>query len=771
MGKRKALILFFATILTLMFCTPILGSAVVNGKYRSLSAQYNIGTKGEIKIPFEYKLNKKTINNSNVFVIDGNNKKIKVKATLDRSSKIINIKPTASYIEGKSYTIFISSNIRFVNGKHPLLGVKMKFTVVNEKGLPVVGTIENLRSLLEMATQYNNSNLTMIRAFDGKASATTSNAAKSSISNTDVQGNTNGINNDFSETNVQVNGVDEADIVKTDGEYIYQVNNQSIIIAKAIPADKMEITSRITFDDDSFNPSEIYVDNKYLVVIGMDSNKIYYKDSSVEMQPTYPVETTKALVYDISDKNNVKKIREVDLEGNYVSSRKVGTKLYLITNKFIYFNANPKMKITPSYMDSVMGKNYINIKCEDIHYFPSSIESNYMIIGTIDINDNYKRINVSTYLGSGQNVYMSTNNLYVAVSKYDDKNIVKPQVSLAPSVKVRPGIWWPGNVNRNTFIYKFTLKGVTGEVSFLQKGEVPGEILNQFSMDENGDSFRIATTKGNAWGSGENTSKNNLYILDSNMKITGKIEGMAPGEKIYSVRFMGNRAYVVTFKTVDPLFVIDLKDNKNPRILGALKIPGFSDYLHPYDENHVIGFGKDTIELPYKDSNGKTVGTNAYYLGMKIAIFDVTDVTDPKESGKDIIGDRGTYSQLLNDHKALLFSKEKNLLAFPVTVFKLKPGQNPINDQNGYSYPEYGTFEFQGAYVYKIDINKGFTLRGKITHLSSDDYMKSGINGDDGTKDIDRILYINDTLYTTSDKIIKATNINDMQDKGVININ
>lgn len=273
-------------------------------------------------------------------------------------------------------------------------------------------------------------------------------------------------------------------------------------------------------------------------------------------------------------------------------------------------------------------------------------------------------------------------------------------------------------------------------------------------MDEFQDKFRIATTVGYSWGEGDQTSRNNLYVLDSAMSIEGRIENMAPGEQIYSTRFMGDRAYMVTFKNVDPLFVIDLHNPQKPEILGALKIPGYSDYLHPYDANHLIGFGKDTVELPQKDYQGKTVGTMAYYLGMKIALFDVTDVTKPKELFSEKIGDRGTYSELLNNHKALLFDKEQGLMAFPVTVM-LSPSSSKVDNRTG--MPEYGQFSFQGAYIYNLNLSKGFDLKGKITHMTAEDYLKAGYYGTEPEKQVNRILYINDTLYTLSDGQIKAS--------------
>ncbi|MDH7480037.1 MAG: beta-propeller domain-containing protein, partial [Syntrophomonadaceae bacterium] len=241
-----------------------------------------------------------------------------------------------------------------------------------------------------------------------------------------------------------------------------------------------------------------------------------------------------------------------------------------------------------------------------------------------------------------------------------------------------------------------------------------------------------------------------------------------PGEKIYSVRFMGERCYLVTFEKVDPFFVIDLKDPQNPRMLGALKIPGYSDYLHPYDENHIIGFGKDTVELPVKDRQGNMVRTQAYYLGMKIAIFDVSNVSSPKEMFCEKIGDRGTDSELLHNHKALLFSRDKNLLAFPITVMEVKNGPAIRPDRN---YPEHGSFTFQGACIYQVDLDGGFSCKGRITHLTPEDYLKAGNYCHDRDKFVERIIYIGDTLYTLSPSQIRAHGMSGLEERGALSLN
>lgn len=229
---------------------------------------------------------------------------------------------------------------------------------------------------------------------------------------------------------------------------------------------------------------------------------------------------------------------------------------------------------------------------------------------------------------------------------------------------------------------------------------------------------------------------------------------------------------MVTFKSVDPFFVLDLKDPTAPTILGALKIPGFSDYLHPYDENHIIGFGKETIEVSQNTGQGilpgESGGSTAFYQGLKLAVFDVTDVAHPVEMFKTTIGDRGTDSEVLRNHKALLFDKERGILSFPVTLMEVADPSG-INSKN--AFPDYGQFTYQGAYVYHFDLVKGFTLRGKITHLKDEDILKSGQYYLNSSKAIERIIFIKDTLYTLSPEMIKANDLNSLQEKNSLILN
>src|SRR5665648_160106 len=684
--------------------------------------------------------------------------------------------------------------------------------VIQVQSLPTVGTVEKLRSILSeiesSRTLLNQGRI--FRSGDVMLGAANQSAQSSATPAPASPSLAYGASSDYSTTNLQVDGVDEADIIKNDGQYIYQVNNQELIVTLAYPANPMSIVSRIGFKQGEFTPLELYVDDHYLVLVG----NAYYQEAhdTPTVQPQgngtkysinlYPPEftrsTSKVIIYDLADKTNLKKLREVELDGTYMSSRKVGSSLYLIANKYLdtyQIMEQGGEPALPTYRDTVGSGELATITYNDIHYFPNSVEPNYLLIAGLDLDQRDKEMQVSTYLGSGQNIYASTSNLYVAVTQQqliDQPNqpatkpsasssipqdlpmpLPKPMPLPAPESStsaIAPKQIIPNTIKTTTTLYKFGL--VQGGTTFKAKGEVPGTILNQFAMDEDKGYFRIATTTGEIWRTDKLTSKNNVYILDEALKLTGKIEDIAPGEQIYSVRFMGDRGYLVTFKSVDPFFVLDLKNPASPIILGALKIPGFSDYLQPYDENHIIGFGKETVELSQNNSEGippdASMGSTAFYQGLKLAVFDVTDVTQPVEMFKTIIGDRGTDSEVLHNHKALLFDKEKGILSFPVTLMEVK---NPSVANSGKGFPEYGQFTYQGAYVYHFDLLKGFTLRGKITHLKDGDLLKSGQNYINGFNAIERIIFIKDNLYTISKHMIKANDLASLQEKNSLILN
>ncbi|MDR6551661.1 beta-propeller domain-containing protein [Paenibacillus qinlingensis] len=631
--------------------------------------------------------------------------------------------------------------------------------------LPVVGTYDHLVTLL---TQ-NESKGIVVNSLMGtsaiaKSSTTSSAPAVAGSAGVAVQDSARSVAPEYSGTNVQVQGVDESDVVKSDGTYIYTVNKQRIVVTQAYPADQMKVLSILDFpktQNTQFQPSEIYVDDKHLIVLGQSYqnfkpvpyNEAASSSTSVGItgkrmiSPIRSQATTKVMVYDLTDRSNLKLVKDAELEGNYISSRKIGSSLYFIANKYVnYYQYREltdmegmKKELAPSYRDSSAGDSFTSVPLDRIYYLPKALEPNYVLIGGMNLDHLSETMNVTSYLGSGQNVYASEENLYVAATKYEEQQ-------------------------QETILYQFGLNN--GKAVYQHTGKVPGHLLNQFAMDEHNGYLRLATTTGEIWRTDEGTSKNHVYILDKSLKEVGSILNIAPGERIYSTRFMGDRAYMVTFKNTDPLFVLDLKQPAQPKLLGALKIPGYSNYLHPYDENHIIGFGKDTIEVENKSVAGSQ--SIAYYQGMKVALFDVSDVNNPKEKFTEIIGDRGTDSELLYNHRALLFSKERNLLSFPVTVMKIDPNLATSNPKNVAS--AYGSFAFQGAYVYNLDLEKGFQLRGGISHLSKEELQKAGQHFYAGDKQVERVLYIGDTLYTISNGFIKANDLTTLEEKNTVAI-
>jgi inhibitor of cysteine peptidase len=517
-------------------------------------------------------------------------------------------------------------------------------------------------------------------------------------------------------------------------------------IIKAVPGTDMQKVSTVDLGDENASITELYVDGNTLIAIGTGYRQMNsptpYGDprvmNSKMIAPDYYYggnATTLVRIYNIADKANPKTVRSLVFDGSTMSTRRIGGKLYLVMQQGMpYWGGRPmplaaaamEKELMPTMTDSAKGTASMPVvRCGDVNILPHVPSPSYLIVSAIPTDSASGEVKSDVILGSAGTVYASLNNLYIGSSQW---NYV-----------------WDGSGDNNvsTTLYRFAFDGQGA--TFKAKGSVPGTALNQFSMDEHENTFRIATTI-SEYGNDVSLTSNNLFVLNSSdMAQVGSIEDIAPGEHIKSVRFMGDRAYMVTFQQVDPLFVIDTSDARNPKILGKLKIPGYSDYLHPYDETHLIGFGKEVD--PSIDADKVHTEGAIYYTaiqGMKISIFDVSDVANPTEMFKTVIGDRGTESPLLYNHHALLFEKDKNLLSFPVTVYT-KP-TTPSKTE----YESEPTPTFQGAYVYDISLTKGLQLKGKISHYTSDDYMKSGGTWYPYGKDVERVVRIGESLYTIS---------------------
>jgi len=550
-----------------------------------------------------------------------------------------------------------------------------------------------------------------------------------------------------SNTNVQVAGVDEADIVKNDGNYIYAISGNNVFIVAAHPAQTARVVSKIDFGQ-AGGLSEMFVNGNRLVVIGdtgyAERMPVNGKSDIARGSRTF------IKVYDVTDRAKPVPVRTVEYEGSYSTARMIGKDLHVVLTTTPYYALYDQKDVKTSdiipRVSDTAGEAAASfspaVGYRDIQVMDPKQFTSFLSVVSLPIEGGGASLDKRVIAGYSDNVFASTDSLYVASTEYQ-----------------YGGMWPETNQNERTTVYKFKFNGPT--TAFVASGEVPGTILNQFSMDESNGFFRIATTIGYVSREGSN-STNNVYVLDPKMKISGKLEGLARGEKIYSARFLGNRAYLVTFKKVDPLFVLDLADPAAPRVLGQLKIPGFSDYLHPYDETHVIGVGKNTVEASPEEG-----GNFAWYQGLKIAIFDVSDVANPKEMHKVEVGDRGTDSYALNDHKAFLFDREKNLLVLPVMLAELTAEQkaSPTHQAN-----DYGSFTYQGAYVYDVSLAGGFQLKGRITHVDDMAKLNSSYGYYESSDAVRRSLWIGDNLFTVSESKVKANRLSDLGEVATVNL-
>lgn len=519
---------------------------------------------------------------------------------------------------------------------------------------------------------------------------------------------------DYSTTNIQVEGVDEPDILKTDGTYIYMILNNEVVILKAYPVEEAKVLSRIK------------AEHWAVSIFVRGSNLVLFE----RFDGTY------IKIYDISSRSLPRLIQNIHLSGHYYDSRLIDDRVYIIVTQHAghYSYSDNTTEISLPTIES--NGSYKTVDASEVCYFDEPAPYyEFTMIASIDLRD--MTLGYEVYLTDGaQGLYVSKKNLYIVSKDY---------------MRFHPE--FEDSDTEISVVHKISI--TNGEIEYIGKGEVPGEVLNQFSMDEYDGYFRIATTKGEAWRTGSD-AMNNLYILDGSMEVVGKLEGLAPGERIYSARFIGDRCYLVTFKKVDPFFVIDLTEPESPTVLGELKIPGYSDYLHPYDENHIIGLGKDTIDM----------GDFARFQGVKLSLFDVTDVAHPAEVSQYIIGDRGTYSSASRNHKAFLFSSSKNLLILPIVLAEINESEYP----EGVAPNQYGEYVWQGAYVFSLTLTHGFELRGRITHFEQDEdaegcrFYELYFYGPDSIKEacVVRSLYIEEGIYTISERMVKINSMDDL---------
>lgn len=438
----------------------------------------------------------------------------------------------------------------------------------------------------------------------------------------------------YGKTNTQVENVDEADIIKNDGKYlyilsggVYQVDRRITIVNAA----DMTVASTIEIEgeDTYFNIQEMYVNGDRLIVLATKVEKIEEEAETYTGAVVYdtmygysyyhsPHGEVVSFVYDISDRENPTLIREVSQDGyEYVSSRMIDGVLYTVSNYRVYGDSEDEIK--ENAIPHVDGKE---ITCDCVYIYDYDSDS-YVILSVYDTTVVDSEVTSVSVLGSGREVYCSKDALYVATGNYDYDN---------------------GNY---TEIYAFSINGA--KVGYKAAGTVKGDFINQFSFDEYEGNLRVATTY---YSYKHDTDVSNIYVLNKDLQLIGALEDLAYDEQVKSVRFMGAVGYVVTFRNTDPLFTLDLSDPTAPKVVGEVKLPGFSSYLHPVADGFVVGLGYDGDE------------ESADWSSIKVSLFDVSDLKNPKEVDNFVLKD--VYSQALDNPKAFISYPEENLIGFPV---------------------------------------------------------------------------------------------------------
>ncbi len=507
----------------------------------------------------------------------------------------------------------------------------------------------------------------------------------------------------YTKTNVQEKGVDEADIVKTDGKYVYTLRNSELLIAKTWPVNKPDIVARLTFK--TMAPQQLYLHGETIVLQGY---------ATQPRKNAYAYGSTRLLVVDAHDRERPRLNRIYDVDGSTFNSRIVGNDLYLVQSGSL--QVPPKLmqeaqkvmakipradqsslrpwevqsrlaatlrraiyaSLTPRDIEAMLpaihdGSRKTPLACDSLYMPPGNMQLGLTALARISLST--AQTDLVGAMVSGGTVYASTDALYVAAPHYR----------------------WnaQGYTNYQTQVHQFALADRAGKPRYVASGAVDGMILNQFSMSEHNGDLRIATTDWNWNGS---QGGNHLFVLrprGNKLETIGALRGLAKGERIYAGRMFGDKGYLVTFRQTDPLFTLDLRDPTRPRVAGELKINGFSNYIHPMGNDQLLTIGQDA------DENGRVTG-------LHLQVFDVSDPANPRRRHHETFATKGggySYSAAQNDHKAFTYDPVTRTLALPFYEYK--------NDGSG----------FQGLIAYRVDPKRGFKSLGRIEHGKLADKM------------------------------------------------
>lgn len=544
--------------------------------------------------------------------------------------------------------------------------------------------VASLGTMYHRASDYKEVYQTLLKGYqqnwiEGEMSAETStatsedkasgNAAKDESADMDLSEGSKEGGKDYSTTNLQMEGVDESDIAKIDGSYIYTVEDKYIVITDIRDGKLEEVTRFLPKDCGAADRvMEIYVDGDQLILVvqgyetslgesskaGSDKEnsdkessdeEIAVSDASEDSAFCYKMNgksTTQIQVYSIVDRRNPEFEGRLIQDGYYNTSRKIGDVVYLFTQ--YHMTSDVVGYVEKEYTSVIPKVNGEKVAAGEI-YLPESSGESGILVSSLDVNKPDKVLDSKLVISGYAQTYISKDALYLYEEDYDGAMI--------------------------TNIAKFALD--EGRISGVAAAAVSGYVRDTFAINASDGYLRVLTTDYST-----EDEVNALYILDENMKLTGQLTGIAPGEEIYAARFMGNTGYFVTYRNTDPLFTVDLSDPEKPEIIGELKVTGFSEYLHFWDDTHLLGIGYESDEKTGNIEN------------IKLSMFNIENPGEVTEEAKLVLKDVD-YSEALYDYKSVIISKDKNLIGLVCEDYS---GSRTKQTYQIYSY-ENGTFKKQ----------------------------------------------------------------------------
>ena len=618
----------------------------------------------------------------------------------------------------------------------------------------------------------------------GEAQEANGDGAADDSAGSDAEGGT-----EYTGTNLQEFGVDESDVVKTDGEYFYLMVGNELRIIKAYPIEEMAEVASIELDGSHWSGGDLFLNGDRLIAITEPVIEYYYYDyyetgeavgsvgvdvdtdeldvmdseettgddadsadgrataqdsdeiedvkeeneaidnDAISIAPGLPMPyinngKTVVTLIDISDRANPQIEAEWTFDGYYNTSRMVDGVLHLIVLQYPYIpydfdfttlTAEQIAQYIPQYEFDATGGETLSGDLVAFSDFYMPVDPDGFDITTVlslDTNEVTSSFSSAAILAGSGTVYASTEALYLTDASYD----------------------WFCDYRETLDIHKFAFTETGAQ--YVASGSVEGRLLNQFSLGEYDGYLRVATTTGWSWDWDGDTSTNNVFVLDENsgtLEVVGSISDIAPGEQIQSARFIGDRGFLVTFEQIDPLFTLDLADPADPQIAGELKVPGFSEYIHLMDEDHLLTLGRAATE-------------EGWTQGLQLSIFDISNFAEPTLLDSLEIGSNGTNSEAEYNHKAFTYYAAEGLLAIPVDLYEAAD-----EDEDWW----WGEYTFSGLQVYDISVDDGISLKGQVATSELGEWGYPIYWG------WTRGFFIEDLVYAVTEMGVHAANIAD----------